>query len=471
MDLGKIRTIHLIAVCGTGMGALAGILKNAGYRVTGSDQNVYPPMSEQLTELGIPLQQGYAADNLHHNPDLVIIGNAVRKDNPEARAVLERKTPYLSFPAALRKFFLDRRRTIALCGTHGKTTTTALVAYLFTHAQRDPSFLIGGVAQNFGVGFRLGNGDDFILEGDEYDTAFFDKVPKFIRYKPDWSVVANIEFDHADIYDNLDQILRGFEQLVVGMPCDGKVFAGVDCPNAMKVVHQSSAEVLTFGIDLSADYHPGSWWVSNGRMEGEIVEQGKTVAQFDSLLVGEHNLKNILGAAAVARQAGISWNDIASGIQTFRGIRRRQEVRGTEANVTVIDDFAHHPTAVAATLKSLRAQYEGQRLLAVFEPRTNTSRRNFFQQHYAEAFDDAHAVFLAPVHDPDAIDPEQRFDPDRLALDLVSRGIEAKAFENLDTLFGSVVDFARSNDVMVLMSNGGFGGLHARILEALKSKG
>ena len=470
IDLASIRTIHLIAVCGTGMGALAGILKTSGYEITGSDQNVYPPMSDQLETLGIPIMKGYCADHLSHRPDLVIIGNAIRRDNPEARAAIDQGFAYLSFPAALRTFFLAGKKTLAVCGTHGKTTTTALLAHLFSSAGRDPSYLVGGVMINTGNGFRIGNGDTFIIEGDEYDTAFFDKVPKFIRYQPDWAIVANIEFDHADIYDNLDQIKRVFGQLVGTMPQKGILFAGVDCPTVQQVVAPATCRVVTFGLDPTADVHAADVTINGETMRFRVIESGVDLGIYQCAMTGEHNLKNLLAAIAVCRAADMSPERIAEGLSTFQGIKRRQEIRADVNGIRIIDDFAHHPTAVAATLHALKQSYPDRRVIAVFEPRTNTSRRHFFQQRYADAFHDADRVFFGPVYDPDAIAPENRMNTVACAEQINQNGGQAYAAPDMPSLLERLTQVAQPGDLVVVMSNGAFGGLFDMLISKLNTE-
>jgi UDP-N-acetylmuramate: L-alanyl-gamma-D-glutamyl-meso-diaminopimelate ligase len=468
LDLSKVRHVHLIAICGTGMGGLAGILKALGYEVTGSDENVYPPMSIQLRKLGIEIQEGYSAKNLKPKPDLIVIGNAIRRENPEAQATLKSGIPYLSFPGALREFALKNRRTIALCGTHGKTTTTALLAHLFTAAGRDPSFLIGGVAANFDSGIRIGEGEDFIIEGDEYDTAFFDKVPKFLRYAPDWAVIGNVEFDHADIYDDLDQIKAAFSELIEGMPKDGVLFAGTDCPTTKELVEKAKCEVITFGLNEEADYRPELWQVTDAKTRVSVLEKGERCALFTSVMTGEHNLKNLLATVAVAKKAGFDKRQINESMESFRGIKRRQEVRGFIKGVTVIDDFAHHPTAVAGTLAAMKNAYPGRRIIAAFEPRTNTSRRNLFQDQYAEAFVDADLVLIAPVHAPEAIEEGERFSPEKLIEALMEKKIDAAAPAGMEELTDMILGTVMAGDIIVLMSNGAFGGVLETILERLR---
>ncbi len=466
----EINSVHLIGICGTGMGALAGLLKTEGYHVTGSDANVYPPKSTQLAKMGIDVLNGYDPSHISHNPDLVIVGNVIRKENPEARAAIDGGMEYLSFPGALYRFYLSKKNSIAICGTHGKTTTTALVSHLFNNSGLDPSFLVGGVAKNIGTGFRIGKGEDFIIEGDEYDTAFFDKVPKFIRYKPDWAVMANIEFDHGDIYENLDQVIDVFTGLKDIIPGNGLLFAGIDCPNVLKVIKGYMGKIITFGISESADYHCKKWAVKNGRMFFDLYEKGKLLGKLASPIVGEHNLKNLLCAIAISRKRGMGFSAIKEGLKCFEGIKRRQEVIGEVGGITIIDDFAHHPTAVRLTLEGIKLQYRNRRIIALFEPRTNTTRKNYFQDEYAKSFGAADMAFIAPVFNIDQIEEGLRFDPKKLARDISATGIECRHFGSYDSLLNSLLKVLVSNDVVVLMSNGGFGGLNNKILLELKDK-
>ena len=401
----------------------------------------------------------------------MIIGNAIRRENPEAQAAIQEGIPYLSFPDSLHRFYLSKKRTIAVCGTHGKTTTTALLAHIFVEAGLDPSFLVGGVLQNFGTGFRVGQGDDFVIEGDEYDTAFFDKVPKFIRYKPEWAVVGNIEFDHADIYDDLDQIKNQFELLLKAMPKNGLVFAGSDCPNVNSILKKALCPVFKFGLHNSADYRPGNWEIINGLMKFQVYRGDQSLGEFECSLTGEHNLKNILAAIAVCDKAKIPVGKIRRALSTFRGIKRRQQVRGIVGGVTVIDDFAHHPTAVKATCESIKKTYSRHRIVAVFEPRTNTSRRNFFQQQYAKAFRSADIVFIAPVFGLEDISSDERFDPEKLVADLNTSEDKAYYAESLDILLKLIMKRIRIGDIIVFMSNGGFGRIHEKVIECLKDGG
>ena len=458
----------MIAICGTGMGSLAGMLKKSGHHVTGSDQNIYPPMSTYLSNLGIEINEGYRAENIEGEPDLVVIGNAVRRDNPEARAAVERNLEYTSFPGALRKYFLSRKKTIAVCGTHGKTTTTALVSWIMTYAGYDPSFLVGGICKNFEAPIRLGEGRHFVIEGDEYDTAYFDKVPKFVRYEPNVAILANVEFDHADIYPDFDAVFGAFSALVKMMPEGALLAAGVDCPNVRKLLSKARCKVVTYGTDYPADIGAEDVGFEDGYMRFRICRKDKSTRLMRSPIIGRHNLKNILAAYSICKAMGVTDEDFAGGLLAFKGIKRRQEVRGIVGDIVVVDDFAHHPTAVDETLKALAMQWEKRRIVAVFEPRTNTSRRKYFQRKYAESFDQADEIVIAPVYDEKAIKPDQRFDTAKLAGDLREKGKKAFEAPGLDRILNYLADNLHSGDLVVLFSNGGFGGLHEKLLDQLR---
>ncbi len=400
-----------------------------------------------------------------------MIGNAIRRENAEARAAIDRGIEYTSFPGALRRFFLDDRTTIAITGTHGKTTTTAILAWIITHAGLDPSFLVGGVARNLGSPVRLGAGRHFIVEGDEYDTAFFDKVPKFVRYRPEHAILANIEFDHADIYPDLDAVKRAFAMLVDGMPREGTLVAGIDCPNVCERIAGAACHVVTYAVDREADYRAGNIREEPARVVFDIETPAGQVADLEISMPGRHNALNALAAFAMSRVLGLGDDAIRAGLASFEGVKRRQEIRGEEAGVVVIDDFAHHPTAVRVTLEALRSRWSRRRLIVLFEPRTNTSRRAYFQDLYASAFDAASAVVVAPVFGAESLGESERFDADRLAADLRARGIDACPTASYDETLHEAMNRLRSGDVAVLMSNGGFGGMHERLLDALRGRG
>ena len=460
--------IHLVAICGTGMGALAVMLKSLGHRVTGSDENVYPPMSTVLSEQQIPVFEGFAETNLNPPPDLVVIGNAVSRGNPEAEAVLERKIRYASMPETLKSFFLWNRKSIVVAGTHGKTTTTAMLAWLLTEAGRDPSYIIGGVPSGWQTGAQLGSGDLFILEGDEYDSAFFDKRAKFLHYLPDTVIINNIEFDHADIYESLDEIVLSFRRLVNIIPENGLLIGPADDERLRTLATHAFCNVHTMGES------PGTRWSARnvsfdpGGTSFDLFERDEPRTRLTIRQLGVHNVKNALAVVAAARHYGVSWEDIARGLETFPGVRRRLEPRGDVNGITVYDDFAHHPTAVKATLEALRGACPDRRIWAVFEPRSATTIRRNFQEAYATAFDDADRVLIAPVFLPGKAPEGNRFSVEELVEGLRLRGVRADAVESVDRIVSRLVEQAAPGDRIVFMSNGGFGGIHDKTLDGLK---
>ena len=473
VDPAKARKIHLIAICGTGMGTLAGMLAARGYEVSGSDQGIYPPMSDQLARAGIALAQGYDPSHVPPDADLVVIGNAVSRDNPEVQAVLTRGLPYGSFPEVLSEFFIHGRKSIVVAGTHGKTTTTAIVARVLDLAGLDPSFLVGGVLRDYDASFRLGRGEHFVSEGDEYDSAFFDKEPKFLHYRPDVLVVGNLEFDHGDIYKDLDQIKGKFVTLIGMLPKDGLLILGSESPAAVEVAAAAPCRVTTFGLAGGEDWTASRLASGEDAMEMDVVRGGAKVATVRATLVGEHNARNLLAAMAACDAAGVPPAWFAEAAARFGGVRRRQEIRGRARGVFVMDDFAHHPTAVAVTLASLRARYPERPIWAVFEPRSATSRRAAFQEEYAACFDAADRVVLAPLFAPDKIAADQRLDLDRLATDLGDRG-RAVARPGgyvaiLAYLLGAIGEGGPA-PLVVFMSSGGFEDLPARLLDRLREE-
>lgn len=459
-----MRSIHLIGVCGTAMGAFAGLLKRAGYDVRGSDQAVYPPMSTKLAEWGVEVRSPYAAENLDPPPDRVVVGNAVRRTNPEARAMLERALPHTSFPAALAEIFLDGRHSIVIGGTHGKTTTSALVAHILCTSGLDPSFLVGGVPANAKESFRLGAGPHFVVEGDEYDTAFFDKQPKFMHYRPRTLVLTSLEYDHADIYPDVESIERAFDGVVRLVPCGGRIIACASAPRVMARLGSAQARVETYGLGV-------------GDHSAEDVELGAFGARFTVRYEGQrrrftldgsgtYNVENALAALAVAEACGVPWEAAHAALRSFRGVARRQTVRGVAGGVRIIDDFAHHPTAVRRTLEGLRARYSEGRLFAVFEPRTATSSRRMFREAYIQAFDAADRVIIAPVGRLE-LAPDERLDTLDLAREIARRGVPAQAFTDLDAIVDHLLASVAPEDTVVFMSNGGFGDIHEKTLTAL----
>ncbi len=463
--------VHLIGICGTGMGSFAGLLGAAGHRVRGSDQNVYPPMSKKLEDWGVPVFEGYRAENLHPPPDLVVVGNAIRRDNPEAMAAERAGLTMTSFPAALRELFLDGRRSLVVAGTHGKTTTTSLLAWMLARAGRDPSFLIGGVPENFGEGFRWGKGPCFVVEGDEYDTAYFDKRPKFLHYQPERLVITSLEYDHADIYPDVETIEARFEELVALVPDHGLVLA---CASAPRALARRSACRARFATYTARDRVDASWRAAGVTPDGDGVRftlehQGRPLASLFLPMSGRHNVENAVAASALALEEGLDLGELAEAMASFRGVARRQTVRAVVGGVRIIDDFAHHPSAVAETLAGLCARYPEGRLVAVFEPRTATSARSTFHDAYARAFADADLAVIAPVGRPE-LPASERLDVARLVLDIEKSGTEAEAPESLDRLVARLTAALLPGDTVVLMSNGGFGGVPNRLETALAAR-
>jgi UDP-N-acetylmuramate: L-alanyl-gamma-D-glutamyl-meso-diaminopimelate ligase len=467
------RRIHLVGVAGTGMGSFAGMLKAAGYDVTGSDENVYPPMSDMLKAWGIPVLTPYAPANLDvAKPDLVIIGNVIRRVNAEATAVRERRIPQMSFPAALGAFFLAQRHSVVVAGTHGKTTTTALMGHVLADAGRDPSFLVGGVALNAQANYRLGKGPHFVVEGDEYDTAYFDKGPKFLHYRPKTLILTSVEFDHADIYRDRSHYESSFEKLVALVPEDGTIVVGARWPNAVAIARRSKARVVTYAADESLRPDVCATHLRLGPEGARFGVAMRDEAMGAVLLpmAGVHNVENALGVFAAGVSLGLSHDEIARGFASFRGVKRRQEVRGEPGGVLVIDDFAHHPTAVRETIAAVASRYPGRRLWAIFEPRSNTSRRNLHQQEYARSFTGAARVSIKVPEKHDQIPAGQELDVPQLARDLSSQGLPAFAAGSVSELVDEVVRDARAGDVLLVMSNGAFGGFIDQVLARLASR-
>jgi len=463
--------IHLIGVCGTAMATLAALLKSRGHDVRGSDQHVYPPMSDFLVAEGITTMSGYAPEHITSDIDLVVVGNAISRGNPELEVVLERKLRYCSLPEAIRDHFLWSARSVVLSGTHGKTTTTSLTAWLLTHGGLDPSMLVGGIALNFGdqgSSYRVGKGRDFVIEGDEYDSAFFDKTAKFLKYLPDVAVINNIEFDHADIYADLDAVLLAFRRLVRLVPRNGLLLIGADSPHAQALVPTAVSPVETFGIADEAVWQARDIEHRDGMTHFTVRRRGERVGRFESPLLGVHNVRNALAAIAVGTHVGVKSDALAEGLRRFKGIKRRLETVGVARGVTVLDDFAHHPTAVHETLSALRTGYPGRRLWAVFEPRSASSCRRVFQDDFARAFGAADEVVLAAVFRSNLPEAE-RLSAEQLVDDLRAAGRRARHIPEIDDIVAAISSDVREGDVVVLMSNGGFGGIHQKLLKALNA--
>ena len=462
---------HLIGICGTAMATLAALLKRKGLHVQGSDQDVYPPMSDFLAAEGIPAFSGYRAEQITPDIDLVVVGNAISRGNPELEEVLNRKVRFCSLPEAIREHFLWNARSIVIAGTHGKTTTTALTGWVLTHGGADPSVLIGGIARNFGEGgrgssYRIGAGPDFVIEGDEYDSAFFDKTAKFLKYLPDIAVINNIEFDHADIYADLAAVKLAFRRLVNLVPGRGLLLLGADSPDAAALRPHAVSRVESFGLARDADWQAHDIVAAAGSTRFQVRRGGALFGAFELPLLGLHNVRNALATIAVATDAGLNPAAIAEGLIRFAGVKRRLEVVGVAGNVTVYDDFAHHPTAVSETLAGLRASHPDARIWAVFEPRSASSCRRVFQDDFARAFAAADRVLLAPVFRSSLPEPE-RLSTEQLVADLTAKGQSARAARSIDDIIDTIARERQPGDLVILMSNGGFGGIHQKLLRAL----
>ncbi|AHG91557.1 Mur ligase middle domain protein [Gemmatirosa kalamazoonensis] len=478
IDGASVRRIHLLGVAGTGMGAFAGMLKAAGYDVTGSDTNVYPPMSDMLRAWEIDVMTPYDPANLDRaRPDLVIVGNVIRRENPEATAVRERGLPSMSFPAAFGSLILATRHSVVVAGTHGKTTTSALMAHVLAAAGLDPTFLVGGVTRNYDSNFRLGKGPHAVVEGDEYDTAYFDKGPKFMHYRARTAILTSLEFDHADIYRDLPHYESAFERFAAVVPPEGQLIVSAQYPRLVAIARaHGEAPVVTYAAAphevpdtrfQAVDVRLGP---DGARFRVRDAERGSTSPEYHLPMAGYHNVENAVGVYVAARALGLTDEQIAPGFATFAGVKRRQEPRGEIGGVLVLDDFAHHPTAVRETVAAVRARYPDRRLLAVFEPRSNTSRRNLHQAEYGEAFEGAQHVFLREPEPHDKVPVDQRLDAHAVVRALEAHGIEAEVHEPVPTLVQCVADTAAPGDVVLVMSNGAFGGFIPSLLDALASR-
>jgi UDP-N-acetylmuramate: L-alanyl-gamma-D-glutamyl-meso-diaminopimelate ligase len=462
----RIQSVHFVGICGTAMASTAAAMREKGVKVTGSDQNVYPPMSTFLAERSIEVISGYAERNLAHKPDLVVIGNAISRGNPEAEYVLDHKLPFCSLPELLKDFFIRGKRSLVVTGTHGKTTATSLLAWVFEHNGLNPSYLIGGIPNNLGQGARFTDSEWFIIEGDEYDTAFFDKRSKFVHYLPEVAIVNNLEFDHADIFSDLAAIQTSFNHFIRLIPRNGLLLGNGDDPNLAALLNVTHCPVKRFGLG------------EGNAVQAFNIRYGPTATEFEipsfkfhTNFVGEINVRNALAVVACAKHCGLKNQQIQSAFDTFKGIKRRMEVRGIAGGVTVVDDFGHHPTAIRETLRALRIKYPTQKVWAIFEPRSNTTRRNVFQAELASAFADANAVVVAQVARLELLPPEQRLDPARLMEDLKAQGKEAVYLPDVDAIVGHVANSAEGGEIVVVFSNGGFGGIHGKLLERLGRKG
>ena len=466
------KHIHLIGVGGTAMAALAGMLAARGLRVTGSDRELYEPTASLLKQSQVEVKTGFGKQNLDPAPDLVVVGNVITRNNPEAEALLSTAIPYLSMPEALWHFFLQHKRVLMVAGTHGKTTTTSMIARVLDTAGRDPAMMVGGVAKDFGSNYRLGNGDDFVIEGDEYDTAFFDKGPKFLHYRATAAIITAVEFDHADIYRDLDHVKSSFRALVDQMDAARVLVVCADFHEALDVSKTARARKLTYGLKA------GDFRAVDIRMAADGAHF--SVARGDHHIIdrvhlpigGRMNVANALGAFVLLSECGLSPDEIARGLKSFTGVVRRQEVIGEAEGITVVDDFAHHPTAIRVTLEAIAERFTGHRILAAFEPRSNTARRNVFQEGFASAFDRASRVYLGPVYfkDNDPIPEAERLNTTELADAIAERGPMAVACDSSDEILAAMLHDARPGDIALFMSNGPFDNLKERFLAALPNQ-
>jgi len=457
------RSFHFLGICGTAMGSVAAALRERGFKVTGSDENVYPPMSIFLQKKGIALTEGYRAENIPANVDVVVIGNAIKRGNPEVEAVLNRKLFYLSLPEVLKNYFLRGRHNLVVTGTHGKTTTTALLAWIMEKAGRKPGYLIGGLPKNFGQGARLNDSKFFVVEGDEYDTAFFDKRSKFIHYLPELVIVNNIEFDHADIFNNLDEIKLSFRRLLNIVPKNGMVVLNGDDANCVQVAKDCLAQMIEVGFSKNCAQRIRDVAYSSRGSRFKLGEE-----TFEIPLIGEFNVRNAAMAATAARFYEVPKGKIDNALKSFSGIARRQEVRGEARGVKVVDDFGHHPTAIANTLQALRHLYRGHRIWAIFEPRTNTTRRAVFQQRLPDALKVADGVFISQVARLEQIPKEERLNPEAVVTAIAKAGRPAFYEENADAIVDRIVPMLRRQDIVAVFSNGGFDNIHKKLLKRLQ---
>ncbi len=468
IDLSNVKHIHFTAICGTAMGALAAMLSKKGFRITGSDAGVYPPMSTYLESLGITIMEGFKPENLNVNPDLVIVGNTVKQVNPEAQELIRRGIPYIHLPQALSEFFLKTKHPVVLAGTHGKTTTTALCTWVLESAGMDPGFLVGGIHKNFNSNSRDGSGEHFVIEGDEYDSAYFDKVPKFYHYRPKTAAIMSVEFDHGDIYRDIDHIKEAFTNFIKLIPEDGFLAVCADYPHAMDLIDNAKCRVVTYGYSDKAQVQIKNLQLTEEGAAFSLYEDGKEKASFKSPMWGAHNAANATAVVEICLNLGLNVEQIQKGFDSFHGVKRRQEILDVVDDIIIIDDFAHHPTKVRETVKAVRARYPGRRLISVYEPRTNTSRRNFFQDVYPKSFNESDLVLIAPVFNLQQIEADRSMNPEKMVADINGQGVEAHYLHSVPEIIDYLAGNSLPGDVILIMSNGGFGGIYKELPERLK---
>jgi len=461
--------IYIMGICGTAMAALAGLLKEEGYIVKGSDSQSYPPMGDMLKRLGIEVNIGYFPSDIAENkPDLVIIGNVIRRDNPQAMYVMLEKIPYMSFPEALNKFVIGSRKRFVVSGTHGKTTTTSILISVLRAGGFDPGFMVGGILNGDNKGFHLGTSDMFVLEGDEYDTAFFDKQPKFMHYFPDYLIITSLEFDHADIYKDVLSIREQFGKLIKIVPETGIIIYNNDWEHLNDIFKDvKNRPFLTYGLSKDAFWRLDNININNNKMTFDVLKDNKLIETFETTLTGMHNALNCLSVIALCYETGMDLNHIKQGIFLAKGVKRRQEIKGVKNNITVIDDFAHHPTAISETLSSLRETYKDKRLIALFEPRSNTTRRNIFQDIFPKSFVNAKKVIIKDVYEAGSIPQNELLDTNKLIDDMQKLQIDASLCKTPEEILDNLLPCLKKGDVVVAMSNGAFDNICERILEKI----
>ncbi|MGZ3771240.1 MAG: UDP-N-acetylmuramate:L-alanyl-gamma-D-glutamyl-meso-diaminopimelate ligase [Bdellovibrio sp.] len=468
MDLKPGSHIHLMGICGTAMASLAGLLKDRGFKITGSDLNPYPPMSTQLESLGINIMKGYKAENLQPRPDFVIVGNVISANNEEAIELLKSGVPYTSLPKAMGEFIIQNRESVVISGTHGKTTTTSMMSWVAETQGVKPGFLIGGIPKNFSQSFKNPEGNYFIIEGDEYDTAFFDKVPKFVHYKPKHVILTSVEFDHADIYKDLQAVKDSFAKLMKLIPENGTLIACAEDDNVLEMKSLAKCKNLfTYGFGRG-DFRAEILSQDEKKVSFIVRYNSEVMGPYHVTMAGDYNILNATAVVAMSKVLGFSPEKIKQGLESFEGVKRRQEILGEPNGVLVIEDFAHHPTAVRETVRGIQKKYPGRKVFSVFEPRSATSRRKVFQKDYVEAFKGSHEVLLAKAFDQSKIDEENRFSTHELVADLENSGVVAHDFDSADHIVAALKEKARRGDVILIMSNGGFDGIYTKLMKALE---
>lgn len=470
--------VHLMGICGTAMASLAGLLQSRGFKITGSDQNVYPPMSTQLEKLGIQIMQGYKRENLNVRPDLVIVGNVISRKYEEAEALLESDIPFTSLPQAMGALVIQNRHSVVVAGTHGKTTTTSMNAYIADQLGLKPGFMIGGIPKNFDLSFRSPEGDWFVIEGDEYDTAFFDKVPKFIHYKPQSVILNSVEFDHADIYRDLEHVKEAFLMLLDLIPKGGLLVACEDEETIRDLLSRRrdqlearGVRVVTFGLERGTYRPENIETVPGDGIRFRIARSGKPPVRIHLKLIGRYNIKNAMATVALWESLGYDGQKVADLLSGFQGVKRRQEILGRPGGVTLIEDFAHHPTAVKETIRTVQEQFPGRTVFSVFEARSATSRRNVFQNEYADAFSGAQRVLFPPPFNQTGIPEAERFSIEKLISDVRAKGVTVDLKENVDAIVSTLAREAKAGDAILIMSNGGFDGIYQKLITALETRG